>query len=278
MGERVRIQYGGSVKPENAADLLLPAGHRRRADRRREPRAGRFRRHRVRGRAMKGPLVCLVILDGWGIAPPGPGNAVELAETPHVRRALGNLPAHPARCVGPGGRAAGGADGQLRGRPHEPRRRPGRAPGPGADRRRPRVRRVRSKSGAGGGLPRRPRCGAAPARAGVRRRRAQPRAAICRRCSSWPHGSMWSEVHVHAFTDGRDVSPTGGAGFLEGIPGVATVVRALLRHGSRPALGPRQACLRRHRARGRRARRRPGRGACVRATRRGSPTSSSSRS
>ena len=28
------------------------------------------------------PLVTLVILDGWGCAPPGPGNAVELAETP----------------------------------------------------------------------------------------------------------------------------------------------------------------------------------------------------
>jgi 2,3-bisphosphoglycerate-independent phosphoglycerate mutase len=28
------------------------------------------------------PLVTLVILDGWGIAPPGPGNAVELASTP----------------------------------------------------------------------------------------------------------------------------------------------------------------------------------------------------
>ncbi len=26
--------------------------------------------------------VCLVILDGWGLAPPGPGNAVELADTP----------------------------------------------------------------------------------------------------------------------------------------------------------------------------------------------------
>ena len=26
--------------------------------------------------------ICLVILDGWGIAPPGPGNAIELAETP----------------------------------------------------------------------------------------------------------------------------------------------------------------------------------------------------
>jgi len=28
------------------------------------------------------PLVALVVLDGWGIAPPGPGNAIELAETP----------------------------------------------------------------------------------------------------------------------------------------------------------------------------------------------------
>ena len=26
--------------------------------------------------------VVLVILDGWGIAPPGPGNAVDLADTP----------------------------------------------------------------------------------------------------------------------------------------------------------------------------------------------------
>jgi 2,3-bisphosphoglycerate-independent phosphoglycerate mutase len=28
------------------------------------------------------PLVAIVILDGWGLAPPGPGNAVELADTP----------------------------------------------------------------------------------------------------------------------------------------------------------------------------------------------------
>jgi 2,3-bisphosphoglycerate-independent phosphoglycerate mutase len=28
------------------------------------------------------PLCALVILDGWGIAPPGPGNAIELANTP----------------------------------------------------------------------------------------------------------------------------------------------------------------------------------------------------
>jgi 2,3-bisphosphoglycerate-independent phosphoglycerate mutase len=28
------------------------------------------------------PAVCLVILDGWGLAPAGPGNAIELADTP----------------------------------------------------------------------------------------------------------------------------------------------------------------------------------------------------
>jgi 2,3-bisphosphoglycerate-independent phosphoglycerate mutase len=28
------------------------------------------------------PLVAIVVLDGWGCAPPGPGNAVELADTP----------------------------------------------------------------------------------------------------------------------------------------------------------------------------------------------------
>src|SRR6476660_9650327 len=28
------------------------------------------------------PSVCLVVLDGWGLAPDGPGNAVSLADTP----------------------------------------------------------------------------------------------------------------------------------------------------------------------------------------------------
>jgi 2,3-bisphosphoglycerate-independent phosphoglycerate mutase len=36
----------------------------------------------LRGGGTTFPLVALVILDGWGIAPPGPGNAIELAETP----------------------------------------------------------------------------------------------------------------------------------------------------------------------------------------------------
>jgi 2,3-bisphosphoglycerate-independent phosphoglycerate mutase len=38
------------------------------------------------------PLVALVVLDGWGIAPPGPGNAVELADTPVFDRLWAEYP------------------------------------------------------------------------------------------------------------------------------------------------------------------------------------------
>jgi len=38
------------------------------------------------------PLVALVILDGWGIAPPGPGNAVDLADTPVFDRIWRDYP------------------------------------------------------------------------------------------------------------------------------------------------------------------------------------------
>jgi 2,3-bisphosphoglycerate-independent phosphoglycerate mutase len=38
------------------------------------------------------PLVALVILDGWGCAPPGPGNAVELADTPNFDRLWQTFP------------------------------------------------------------------------------------------------------------------------------------------------------------------------------------------
>ena len=80
-----RVLYGGSVKPENAAELLAQAGRRRRPRRRRLARPGLLRGdlQRRRGVSTSGePLVTLVILDGWGLAPPGPGNAVDLAHTP----------------------------------------------------------------------------------------------------------------------------------------------------------------------------------------------------
>ena len=65
--------------------------------------------------------VCLVILDGWGIAPPGPGNAVDLAETPVFDALVGAVSARHARRFGRGGRAPGRADGELGGRPSHDR-------------------------------------------------------------------------------------------------------------------------------------------------------------
>lgn len=41
---------------------------------------------------MTAPLVCVIILDGFGLAPAGPGNAVELAATPHFDAAWSNFP------------------------------------------------------------------------------------------------------------------------------------------------------------------------------------------
>jgi 2,3-bisphosphoglycerate-independent phosphoglycerate mutase len=56
------------------------------------------------------PSVCLVILDGWGLAPDGPGNAVSLADTP-VFDELWN--AHPHTRLTACGRAVGLPDGQM---------------------------------------------------------------------------------------------------------------------------------------------------------------------
>src|SRR5256886_32725 len=56
------------------------------------------------------PLVALVILDGWGIAAPGAGNAVELAETP-VFDALWSR--YPHATLDASGEAVGLPDGQM---------------------------------------------------------------------------------------------------------------------------------------------------------------------
>ena len=56
------------------------------------------------------PLVALVILDGWGIAPAGPGNAIELAVTPVFDRLWREYP--HAQLVASGG-AVGLPDGQM---------------------------------------------------------------------------------------------------------------------------------------------------------------------
>jgi 2,3-bisphosphoglycerate-independent phosphoglycerate mutase len=56
------------------------------------------------------PLVTLVILDGWGVAPAGPGNAVELAETPVFDRLWRD---YPHTTIEASGEAAGLPPGQM---------------------------------------------------------------------------------------------------------------------------------------------------------------------
>ncbi len=56
------------------------------------------------------PSVCLVILDGWGLAEPGPGNAVDLADTP-VFDALWD--GHPRTTLTTSGEAVGLPEGQM---------------------------------------------------------------------------------------------------------------------------------------------------------------------
>jgi 2,3-bisphosphoglycerate-independent phosphoglycerate mutase len=56
------------------------------------------------------PLVALVVLDGWGCAPPAPGNAVELAATPTFDRLWAEC---PHTTIAASGEAVGLPEGQM---------------------------------------------------------------------------------------------------------------------------------------------------------------------
>ena len=56
------------------------------------------------------PAVCLVVLDGWGLAEPGPGNAVELASTPVFDELWAGYPHSTLTTCGP---AVGLPEGQM---------------------------------------------------------------------------------------------------------------------------------------------------------------------
>ena len=56
------------------------------------------------------PSVALVVLDGWGLAPPGPGNAVSLADTPVFDQLWST---YPHTQLDASGRAVGLPDGQM---------------------------------------------------------------------------------------------------------------------------------------------------------------------
>ncbi len=60
--------------------------------------------------SLPAPCACLIVLDGWGLAEPGPGNAVSLARTP-VFDELWN--AYPHTTLQASGRAVGLPEGQM---------------------------------------------------------------------------------------------------------------------------------------------------------------------
>jgi 2,3-bisphosphoglycerate-independent phosphoglycerate mutase len=171
---------------------------------------------------MSEPLVCLVILDGWGMAPAGPGNAVELASTPVFddlwRR-------YPRTQLAASGRAVGLPEGQM-----------GNSEvghtnlGAGRVVRQDLVRIDDDlESGAFFQNPvlvdacRHARGAALHLLGLVSDGGVHSHVRHLRGLIELASREGVERVHVHAFTDGRDTSPTGGAAYLEGIPGVATV-------------------------------------------------------
>ena len=158
------------------------------------------------------PSAVLVILDGWGLAPPGPGNAVALADTPVFDELWARYPHTQLTACG---RAVGLPDGQMGNSEvghlnlgagavvHQDLTRIDDA----VARRRP-----RREPGAARGVGR--RAARAPDRPRLRRRRAlQPRAPR-RADRASPRDLGVPDLVIHAFTDGRDTSPTGGEDFL----------------------------------------------------------------
>jgi 2,3-bisphosphoglycerate-independent phosphoglycerate mutase len=153
------------------------------------------------------PSVCLVVLDGWGLAPDGPGNAVSLADTPVFDRLWAERPHTTLTAMGP---SVGLPEGQMGNSEVG-----------------------HLNLGAGAIVPQDlARIDAAVEDGSLARNetllaalRAAPRVHLIGLVSDGGvHSSdrhlralielAGGEAVVHAFTDGRDTSPTGGARFL----------------------------------------------------------------
>ncbi|MGZ4481517.1 MAG: 2,3-bisphosphoglycerate-independent phosphoglycerate mutase [Gaiellales bacterium] len=171
---------------------------------------------------MAAPLVCLVVLDGWGIAPAGPGNAVDMADTPTFDSLWASWP-HTQLAAS--GRAVGLPDGQQ-----------GNSEvghmnlGAGRVVRQDLVR-IDEEIESGGFFSnpalrdacKRGREGALHLMGLVSDGGVHSHIRHLMALLELAARETVERVHVHAFTDGRDVSPTSGAGFLERVPHVATV-------------------------------------------------------
>ena len=166
--------------------------------------------------------VYLVVLDGWGLAAPGSGNAVDLAHTPVFDRLWAE---NPHTTLAASGRAVGLPDGQMGNsevghlnlgagqvvlqdlvRISEDVRSGGLLENP--------VLQEACRVGRGGAL----HLIGLASDGGVHSHVDHLLALV-----EMAQRERVEHVHVHAFTDGRDVSPTSGAGFVERIPHLATV-------------------------------------------------------
>jgi len=76
----------------------------------REPQVGNAEGEAPASPSARYPLVALIVLDGWGCAPPGPGNAVSQAKTPVFDRLW---EAYPHTTIKASGRAVGLPEGQM---------------------------------------------------------------------------------------------------------------------------------------------------------------------
>ncbi len=215
------------------------------------------------------PSLALVILDGWGLAEPGPGNAISLAETPVFDRLWDD---YPHTQLSAQGRDVGLPDGQM----------------------------GNSEVGhlnlGAGAIVKQDLARIDDAIADGSFFENEALLAACDRARRSPRGRLhllglvsdggvhsgWEHIEAaielashegvpdvvfHAFTDGRDTLPHGGRGYLARARALAAPrrprrhgQRPLLRDGSRHALGAGQARLRRDRPRPRPARRRRGGG------------------
>ena len=238
-----RARAGGARADQVAARharalrRLGEAGQRRGAarsqpDGRRRARRRRLARSRVLHEPVphrRFPLVTLVVLDGCGLAPPGPGNAVELAVDAGLRRALerpsrGRLWRRPGEAVGlPPGQMGNSEVGHLTigsGRVlFQDLMRVNVAVRDGSLYENPTLVAAFARARERGGTS---TCSGLVSRGGVHSHLEHLLALLELARRQGMAGRTW----IHAFTDGRDVSPHAAATDLAALPAerIATVV------------------------------------------------------
>src|SRR3954465_15967675 len=160
--------------------------------------------------------VCLVVLDGWGLAPEGPGNAVALADTPVMDQLGADYP--PGR-LGTGGEDVGLPPGQMGNSEvghlnlgagsvvRQDLKRIDDAVVDGSFARNEAL--VAAMKGAG-----RVHLVGLVSDGGVHSSLEHLEALI-----AMANGQGVQDLVIHAFTDGRDTSPTAGADYLERVEG-----------------------------------------------------------